>query len=142
MTDDLFQPTLDTEPVLPLPPWRPDSIFYPAFFGGPLAATVLGVANAWKLALGRRMILGLAAFGLAVVTVRITVAVALPDTDTRLLHFIAGFAVFAVVFATQRKPFRAYEYGWVPAGIAVPGWLTGIGCWFAETVTINLAIAA
>ena len=42
MQDELFNPTIRARDTAGKPPWRPDSIFYPAFFGGPIAAATLG----------------------------------------------------------------------------------------------------
>ena len=46
---DLFQPTVGEAPAYDPRPWRPDSNFYVAFFGGIVPATVIAFVNARRL---------------------------------------------------------------------------------------------
>lgn len=142
MNDDLFQPTIGSRPVLAVPPWRPSSIVYPAFFGGPLAVTVLGVLNARRLALGRNQQLAVAAAGLAAVVARLVVTGLLGgQTGGRVLGTLFGLAVWGVVAATQKKAFRAFEYGdREPASLFGPGLAAVIGCGLLENILIAVVV--
>ena len=44
-------PTIHERPDRRRTPWRPQSILYPAFFGGALAAATLGMINSYRLRL-------------------------------------------------------------------------------------------
>ncbi|MEV6637405.1 hypothetical protein AB0M54_42420 [Actinoplanes sp. NPDC051470] len=138
MTDDLFSPTVRERPVSGRRPWRPESIFYPAFFGGPLTAGVLGAINARRLGLaGSRVALiglaGMAGFALWIVAALMTDA----DNVVRLFGSITGSLAWLAVIAFQRGPFRAYLYGdGEPASLVRPGLLSAIGLVLLQVIVI------
>jgi hypothetical protein len=138
MTDDLFRPTVREFPVSGKRPWRPESIFYAAFFGGPLTAGLLGVVNGRRLGLPTPRVLlialaGVAGFGLWIVAALLTDA----NNVVRLFGSITGSLAWLVVIAFQRGPFRAYAYGdGEPAKLLVPGLLAAIGLVLAQVIVI------
>lgn len=69
MSDPLLRPTLaDAPPAGSGPaPWRPQSLVYPAFFGGALAMSVLMLVQAHRLGAGRKTPLVTAIAAVAVV---------------------------------------------------------------------------
>lgn len=142
MNDDLFRPTITARTEIVVPPWRPDSIIYPAFFGGPLAATVLGLLNARRLALGRKQLLTVAAVGVTCIVARLVVTGLLDgQVAARVLGGLAGIAVWAVITATQKKTFRAYEYGdGEPASLVGPGIAAAVGCGLIENILIAVVV--
>lgn len=143
MNDDLFQPTIGAKPVVATPPWRPDSIVYPAFFGGPLAATVLGLINGRRLALGNRQLLAVLAAGVAAIIGRIVATDLLSgQVGTRILGAAAGLVAWGAVAATQKRAFRAYALGGrEPAGLIGPGFAAAIGCGLLEILVITLVVS-
>ncbi|MEU8007322.1 hypothetical protein AB0B66_39695 [Catellatospora sp. NPDC049111] len=142
MNDDLFRPTITAAPVAAGdPPWRPSSIVYPAFFGGPLAVAVLGVLNARRLSLGVNQQLAVAAAGLAAVAARLAMTALLGQTQARILGTVFGLLVWGVVSMTQKKAFRAYEYGnGEPASLFGPGLAAVIGCGLLENILIAVVV--
>ncbi|GAA2385719.1 hypothetical protein Cme02nite_72660 [Catellatospora methionotrophica] len=141
MNDDLFQPTIGARPVLGTPPWRPSSIVYPAFFGGALAVTILGVLNARRLSLGRNQQLAVAAAGLAATAVRLAVTVYFGTGVGRPVGVILALAVWGLVTMTQKQAFRAYEYGdGEPASLLWPGLAAAIGCGLLENILIAVVV--
>lgn len=142
MNDDLFRPTITAPAEIVVPPWRPDSIIYPAFFGGPLAATVLGLVNARRLMLGSRQLLAVAAAGVACVVARLVLTGLLDgQVAARVLAGLAGIAVWGVITATQKKTFRVYEYGdGQPASLLGPGIAAAVGCGLAENILIAVVV--
>lgn len=123
MQDELFSPTIREQPAPGKPPWRPESILYPAFFGGPLAAATLGVFNGGRLGLPGRHLLAIAGAGLAGFGARLALSAAIDgNAGVRLAGAAAGALVWLVVLALQRKPFRAYTFrGGEPASLVGPG---------------------
>jgi hypothetical protein len=144
LTDDLFRPTIEARPVPAERPWRPGSIVYPAFFGGPLAATVLGVLNGRRLALDRTTTLAIAGAGGAAIAGRLVLTAALhPDSVGRLLGSVGGLLVWTVVLAVQKRPFRAYELrDGEPASLVRPGLAAAVGCGVLEAVVLVLVVGA
>ncbi len=138
MPDELFTPTIRERPVGGKAPWRPQSIFYPAFFGGPLAAATLGVLNGRRLGLPVGQLLTIGAAGLAAIAGRIAVAALLDEKSSiRLTGTIAGVLVWLVVLAFQRGPFRAFAYGdGEPAGLTGAGFAAFLGCGLLEAIVI------
>lgn len=136
--DELFTPTIRERPVGGRAPWRPQSIFYPAFFGGPLAAATLGVLNGRRLALPTGQLLTIGAAGLAVFAARVAVTGALEqNSSARLAGSIAGVLVWLAVLAFQRRPFRAFTYAdGKPAGLTAAGFAAFLGCGFLEAIVI------
>ncbi|GLZ00109.1 hypothetical protein [Actinoplanes sp. NBRC 103695] len=139
MTDDLFTPTVRERPVSGKRPWRPESIFYAAFFGGPLTAGLLGVINGRRLGVPAPRVLLTALAGLAGFGAWIVSAATLVDANNavRLVGSITGALAWLVVIAFQRAPFRAYTYGdGEPAKLFLPGLLTALGLGFFQAATI------
>jgi hypothetical protein len=134
MPDELFSPTIREQPAPGKPPWRPESILYPAFFGGPLAAATLGVLNGRRLRLPGRDLVLIAVAGLAAFGARLAVSAAVEgNSGVRLAGTVAGVLVWLVVLALQRKPFRLYTYrGGEPASLVGPGFAAFIGCGLLE----------
>ena len=143
MRDDLFQPTIrDEQSGSGEPPWRPESILYPAFYGGPLAGATLGVLNGARLGLPRPRLLVIAAAGLAAFAGRAAVTVALSGgSGLRLVGSVAGVLVWLVVLAFQRKPFRAYTFRDVePDSLVGPGIAAAVGCGLLEIVLLVVLV--
>jgi hypothetical protein len=138
MTDDLFTPTIHERPTTAKPPWRPESIFYPAFFGGPLAAAILGLLNGRRLGLGRGPLVAIAATGLGTLALRLAIGAAVgEDSPIRFMVAVSGVLTWLVVFAYQRRPFRAFTYrGGEAAGLFGPGLLAAVGCVFFEAILL------
>lgn len=142
MQDELFNPTIHAQPPPGKPPWRPESILYPAFFGGPLAAATLGVLNGRRLALPGSHLLAIAAAGLAAFGARIVVSAAVEDRSVvRLAGTVAGVLVWLVVLGLQRRRFRTFSYrGGEPASLVGPGFAAFIGCGLLEAVLILVLV--
>ncbi|MFI5896279.1 hypothetical protein ACIA5D_39885 [Actinoplanes sp. NPDC051513] len=138
MQDELFSPTIRERDNSARPPWRPDSIFYPAFFGGPIAAAVLGLLNARRLGLTRGTLLAIAAAGAIGFATRVVLSATIDGNSAlRLLGSVTGVLVALVVAAVERRPFRAYVFrGGDPASLVGPGLLAAIGCGLLEAVLI------
>ncbi|MFG1606544.1 hypothetical protein [Actinoplanes sp. NPDC049265] len=138
MTDDLFRPTVRERPVSGRRPWRPESIFYASFFGGPLTAGLLGVVNGRRLGLpGSKVLLialaAVAGFGLWIVAALLTDA----NNLVRLFGSITGSLAWLVVIAFQRGPFRAYTYGdGQPASLVWPGIVSAVGLVLFQVIVI------
>ena len=110
---DLFSPSLTQSVRRELPagsrPWRLDSQFYVAFFGGPLAVGAIGVLNGKRLGLSRERLLALGGIGLAgFVAVVVVVVVADIGTRGRILLAVAGVASFLVARELQKDANRIY----------------------------------
>lgn len=138
MPDELFTPTIHERPDLRRTPWRPQSIFYPAFFGGALAAATLGIINGHRLRLPTSNLLLIGAAGLAALVARVVLFATISgDTGTRVIGALAGAAVWLVVIAVQRRPFRAFEYaGHEPSRMIGAGFAAFLGCGFLEAAII------
>jgi hypothetical protein len=138
MQDDLFTPTIRERTADGTPPWRPDSILYPAFFGGPLAAATLGVINGRRLGVATGPLVGIAVAGVAAFVGRLGVTAALGgNTGLRLIGSVAGILVWLVVIAYQRRPFRAFTFAdGEPASLVGPGIVAVLAGAILETVVI------
>jgi hypothetical protein len=141
MQDELFRPTIQDGPPAGRSPWRPESIAYPAFFGGPLCAALLGVLNGRRLGLpGRRLVVpalaGLAGFG-----ARCAVTALADDNSViRLAGSVTGILVWAAVLAVERGPFRVHQLrGVEPASLVGAGFAAAVGCGLVE-VALLLAL--
>jgi len=123
MQDDLFTPTIRERPASGRPPWRPDSIMYPAFFGGPLAATALGLMNGRRLGLTAGPLTVIALAGAAAFAARLAITAAFDGrSGIRFIGAVAGVLVWLVVLGFQRRPFRAFTLGdREPASLIGPG---------------------
>jgi hypothetical protein len=148
VADDLFTPTI-APPTYEVrrPPWRPQSLIFPAVFGGPTAVTVLALVNGHRLGLPRRTNLAVLGVGLAALAARLVVTLVVfddgADRPVRLIGALAGALVWLAASATQKRRFRAYELrGGEPASL----WLPGIGAvlvlGFAEALLILLVAGA
>ncbi|WP_250006251.1 hypothetical protein [Actinoplanes sp. M2I2] len=142
MHDDLFSPTIREQRAPGRPPWRPESIVYPAFFGGPLAAATLGVLNGRRLALPTSRLLLIAVAGLAGFGARVVVgAFSDGSSPVRLAGTATGLLVWLVVLALQRGPFRlAALRGHGPARLIGPGFAAAIGCGLLEAVLLLVLV--
>jgi len=136
VADDLFTPTISAPPSAARP-WRVTSLVYPSFFGGALAATVLGVVNGRRLGLHAGALLGLAAVGVAALAGRLLV-----EEVSRSMFWrpAFGLAVWGVVALLQRRRFRSFELrgGAEPASLVGPGIAAAIGGAVVETALVVL----
>ncbi|MFI5938520.1 hypothetical protein [Actinoplanes sp. NPDC051494] len=131
MHEQLFRPTMGGRPAPGRRPWRPTSIAYPAFFGGPLTAAVLGIVNGRRLGLPAERLVVIGAAGLFAFAVR--VAAGGEIFDVRRWGGIAGLLVWLLVLALQRKPFRAFLFGRAePANLVWPGLAALVSCGLLE----------
>jgi hypothetical protein len=142
-SDELFRPTVRDRPASGAAPWRPDSILYPAFFGGALTAATLGVLNGRRLGVRPGAQLAVAQFavagaGLVAIAVRVLLIGAFDGSGAaRLFSQLAGVPVWLVVLAVQRRPFRAFTFGnGEPARLIGPGLLAAIGCGLVESAIV------
>ena len=109
---ELLTPTLtehrprDWAPRLP---WRLESQVYPAILGGPLAATLVAVANARRLRMERRLVVLMTMVGLVAASAGIAAAALIDGDATRLLLGAAGLAAYGVFFTLQRSPDRVHS---------------------------------
>jgi hypothetical protein len=137
-------PTItDTPPPLHRP-WRVDSLVYPAFFGGPLAATYLGAVNARRLGVsGRHVALILAAGAAALIAMVLVTVLVLADASTgaqRITFSIAGVAVWGVIQLVQRRPFRVFLLrGGEPASLWAVGIAVTVGSILLQGLLLSLA---
>ncbi|MBQ1074652.1 hypothetical protein KBX06_15960 [Micromonospora sp. C31] len=148
MADDLFTPTIAPAAYeARRPPWRPQSLIFPAVFGGPAAVTVLALVNGRRLGVSRPAQLAMLGAGLAGLVARLTITLAIFDEEAdrpvRLVGALAGGLVWLAAAATQKRPFRAYELrGGRPASLWLPGLTAVLLLGFAETVLVFLVAGA
>lgn len=123
-------------------PWRPTSILYPSFFGGPLAAAVLGMLNGRRLSLPRRTLVVVGLSGVACMLVRFLLTSALHEHGlTPILGSLTGAAVWVTVLVTQRRPFQEHEQQDGATGSLVrPGIAAAVGCGLLEAMLLGLAV--
>ncbi|MBU2664993.1 hypothetical protein KOI35_15930 [Actinoplanes bogorensis] len=138
MNDELFSPTIRDQAPPGRSPWRPESIVYPAFFGGPLAAATLGLLNGRRLGLPAGQMLIIAAAGVAGFAIRIGVVAAFDSTSNlRLVGIVTGILVWLVVLLFQRGRFRvAMLRGGKPARLILPGLLAAVGFAVIEAMVL------
>ena len=138
MNDELFSPTIRDQAPPAKRTWRPESIVYPAFFVGPLAAATLGVLNGRRLALPTRHLLAIAGAGVAGFGARVAVSSFVESgSGVRLAGTICGLLVWLAVLALQRRAFRvAVLRGVEPKSLILPGFLAAIGLGLIEGVLI------
>ncbi|MBM2622777.1 hypothetical protein JIG36_45485 [Actinoplanes sp. LDG1-06] len=138
MNDELFSPTIRDQAPPGKRPWRPESIVYPAFFGGPFAAATLGVLNGRRLALPTPQLLAIAGAGVAGFGARLVAgAFVESDSGVRLSGTVSGILVWLVVLLLQRRAFRvAMLRGVEPASLIRPGLFAAIGCGLLEGALI------
>lgn len=141
MQEDLFSPTIRPPQPPGRRPWRPESIVYAAFFGGPTAAATLGVLNGRRLGLPGVRLAAIAAAGVAGFGVRVAVASVSDNAMVRLSGALAGLLVWLLVLLWQRAPFRALTYrGVEPAGLVWPGLAAFVGCGLLEAALIVVLV--
>lgn len=127
---DLFRPSVELnsrQSEALTKPWRTESMFVPAFFGGPVAVTILAALNArrlgarsavpWLLAVGVAAFIGLVAF--------MTIP-ADPPATARVVIIVAGLVVYGVQAWILRGPSRLhqlrsgeYDSLWAPGFAAI-----------------------
>ncbi|HEX6161223.1 MAG TPA: hypothetical protein VF111_13705 [Thermoanaerobaculia bacterium] len=140
--DDLLQPTVQEEarPRGPLP-WRLQSQFWVAFFGGAFAVTVIALLNAMRLDVDRTkrwliVVAGLVGMGLTAVVFLLTEHA----SQSRIGARVVGVVLFLVLRPLQKgaddhhQVFRGGDYAslWGP-GIAAT--IAGVG------VNVGLSMA-
>jgi hypothetical protein len=137
MSDDLFRPTV-RERTPGKRPWRPESIFYPAFFGGPTAAATLGVLNGRRLRLPAAHLWLIAAAGLAAFALRIVLSIwAGENSGIRLAGSVTGALTWLAVIGLERRVFRAYTFAdGEPASLVGPGIAAALGLGLVEAMVI------
>ena len=142
MQDELFSPTIRDQAPPRRRPWRPESIVYPAFFGGPTAAALLGVLNGRRLGLPTGHLLAIAGAGVAGFGARLAVgAFDVSSSAVRLAGTATGILVWLVVLALQRRPFRvATLRGVESAGLVVPGFVVALGCGLLEALLMLVLV--
>jgi hypothetical protein len=99
---------------------------YPAFFGGPVAVTVLAAINARRLGGSGRVVSLICAAGAVALSAQLLVAAFfLQETSASVQRFsysLAGVAVWGVAQYLQRRPFRVFLLrGGKPASLWGPG---------------------
>ncbi|MGC4786705.1 hypothetical protein ACLQ22_02495 [Micromonospora sp. DT178] len=148
VADDLFTPTI-APPTYEVrrPPWRPQSLIFPAVFGGPTAVTVLALVNGHRLGVSRPARLAVLGAGLAALIARLAITLAIFDDGgnrpVRLVGALAGGLVWLVAATTQKRQFRAYELrGGQPASLWLPGLGAVLLLGFTEAVLVSLVAAA
>ena len=138
MNDDLFTPTVTDKASDLARPWRVDSLLFPGFFGGPLAATVLGVINGRRLGVGTRAQAAVVATGLLAIVGRLVVITAVGEfTGVRVVIALAGVTVWGAILLTQRRAFRGFQLtGGEPARLLWPGLAAAIGGFVVEALLL------
>lgn len=112
--DNLYEPTLadlDERPAGSDPPWRLDSQGYVAFFGGPLAAAVVGVLNGRRLGLDRDRLLAIGAIGVVGLAVAIAAyaLIGFEGRTPRLLLAVAGILTYLGTRKLQQPADRLFQ---------------------------------
>jgi len=115
--DELFAPSLSQTSRTELPPgekpWRLNSQFYVAFFGGPLAAGAVGYLNGRRLGVPSRGLVAIGAAGVAGFVLAI-VLVATVDWELvrpRIMIAATGVLAFFVARQFQKDADRRYGFG-------------------------------
>jgi hypothetical protein len=130
--DDLFRPTLAGTRARAGTgdrPWRVSSQFFVAFFGGPLAAAVVGILNGRRLGLGPVRLLGMAAAGVAAYAVALGAGVVisgLTQRGARLTLVVGGVLTYLVTRRLQEDADRRYAAGLGFDDTYASLWLTGL----------------
>lgn len=147
--DDLFAPSLegvrrpaaDAGAALP---WRLGSLFYVAFFGGPLAAAIAGWLNGRRLGLTRDRLAAVAGLGVAAwaASLAITVAAAESDRPLRFITVAAGVLVYLAVRELEKDADRrqAAAYGGDDDAAYASLWKPGLAIVAAGLLSTLLAL--
>ncbi|HEU5109070.1 MAG TPA: hypothetical protein VFT95_11025, partial [Micromonosporaceae bacterium] len=139
------RPTIQARTEPRVAPWNPRSIVYAAFFGGPLAATVLGVLNVRRLAAGPAAAAAILAAGVAAIGARFGIAATMGERPgAQIARGLCGVAVWGVVMLVQKRPFRVWSLAHERdhASLLWPGLAAAIGCGVLEYAAILLLLGA
>ncbi|WP_055590168.1 hypothetical protein [Peterkaempfera griseoplana] len=140
-TDPLLQPTLQQTGRGPAP-WRLSSQGYVAFFGGSLAGTAVAVANALRLGLPRRTVLGVAAIGAAGLAATAALALVVGGAELGLLRLVP-VAAYLGQARLQRDRNRAFVLrGGRHASLLGVGIAAVLGLGLLEVVAIDAMVEA
>lgn len=139
MSEGLLRPTIERMPDT-RPPWRLSSQLFVAFFGGALAATVIGTLNAARLGVApgkRRLIV---AIGVLAIVAELTIVVLVPrtldDSAVRLIMRAFALAAYAAHARLQRSHDRAFTLrGGEHSSLWGPGLAAVFGCGVVEGIT-------
>lgn len=139
---DLFSPSLTQTARRDLPagsrPWRLNSQFYTAFFGGPLAAGLVGYLNGKRLGLSQGRLWAIAGIGIAGFVAAAIAGAAFLDTSGhgRGLVVISGIVALLGIrelqkdadrlYALNRDEDEAYDSLWNP------GFVIALACGFGQ----------
>ena len=146
--DELFSPSLRdrAEVRLAQRPWRLGSQFYVAFFGGPLAAALIGVVNGRRLGVDGGRLLAIAAAGAAALGLAVAVGASLDGDDARPRFFlaVAGVATFLVARQLQKAADERYSRGRSEEQIYDSLWWPGLAavivCGLASAVALGAVL--
>ena len=145
--DNLYEPTLAGAVERPAgldPPWRLGSQGYVAFFGGPLAAGVVGFLNARRLDLedGRALaILGIGVLGLSALLLLAALFDGIADLGRGLLA-VSGLACYVATRQLQKRADRRYAL--LPGANEAyrslwgPGLMIVLGCGLVSYVLVGV----
>ena len=115
---------------------------YPAFFGGPLAVTLLGAINARRLRLTGTKVALIVAAGVVALIAQVTMIALLREASSGVQRFsysLAGVAAWGVVLFLQRRPFRIFLMrGGEPAKLLGPGIAAVIGSAIVQFILVTL----
>jgi hypothetical protein len=146
--DDLFAPSLGggRAPVPPAGerPWRLGSQFYVAFFGGPIAAGLVGYLNGRRLGLPSPRLAAIAAVGLAslaAVAVAVAVVGESENRSLRLLSAVGGIVAYLGIRQLQQDADRRYGVGRHDDESYDSLWLPGLGIVLLGGVAAAIVLA-
>jgi hypothetical protein len=112
--DELLKPTVGTTRRSSERPWRLGSQFWVAFFGGPLAAALVGYLNGSRLGIPERAKRWMVAAGIGGLGLAVALAVAIVsfdvDVGARLANQMAGVVTYGATYKLQRSGDRVYQF--------------------------------
>lgn len=112
--DELLTPTVGTTRRRSDRPWRLGSQFWVAFFGGPLAAALIGYLNGSRLGIPERAKRWMVAAGAAGLGLAVALAVAIVsfdvDVGARLANQMAGVVTYGATYKLQRSGDRVHQF--------------------------------
>ena len=149
LADDLFTPTLTQSERRLLPagkrPWRLSSQFYVAFFGGPLAAGMIGYLNGKRLGLPRARLVAILAVGAVGFLAALSAAIVLVNAEAgrgpRLMIAVAGVAAFLAARELQKDADQLYGMNRGEEQAYDSLWAPGLGVLFVFGFFSNAVIA-